>query len=101
MNEIEALAIIENHLLSENSILVKMRCREGLDEIAHTELLEAMKYLTEIYKNSTLVPRRLALAFVDVSNFFFINESLYSIDDLKRMEIAAQEILELANILFD
>lgn len=101
MSEVDALEIVEKRLLGQNSILVKIKMGYGFDKNEYDELVVSIKILTNIYREAILVPKRLALAFVDISNYFYINEGLYSDEDLNKMEDAVHEIVELANVLFE
>jgi hypothetical protein len=46
------------------------------------------------YKNYETVPKKLALCFVDISNYFYFNEGYYSEEESNRMEYAASFYLK-------
>ena len=95
-----ALAVVDELLLGPDSILVRLRAREGLDPAQYATLVAAVQVLVEHYRGKAEVPKRLALAFVDISNFFYYSEEAYPTDVLERLEDAAHELTQLANELF-
>ncbi|WP_396631806.1 hypothetical protein, partial [Lysinibacillus sp.] len=70
MNKNNALNSIYENILGEHSILIQLRNGEGLNEVKYSELITAMKILIAEYKSFEVVPKKLALCFVDISNFF-------------------------------
>ena len=96
-----ALANVDRLVLGEDSILVKMRSRLGLDREGLDVLVESIEHLIDVYRDQDQVPKRLALAFVDISNYFYFSEQYYSESERDELEDAAQRISELANQLFD
>ncbi|WP_239617283.1 hypothetical protein [Cohnella mopanensis] len=101
MSKEDALNIIYNYILGEDSILVSLRMGDGLNEQHYSQLIEAMKLLTKEYKDKSEVPKKLALCFVDISNFFYFNEGIYSSEVQDRLENAVHEISQVANELFE
>ncbi|EON74429.1 hypothetical protein [Lysinibacillus sphaericus] len=101
MNKNEALNIVYKNILGEDSILLQLRRGEGLNEDRFNELVTAMQLLIVEYKNLDVVPKKLALSFVDISNYFYFNEDKYSLDEQNLIEDAVQKISQLANELFD
>ncbi|TKI52868.1 hypothetical protein FC756_26900 [Lysinibacillus mangiferihumi] len=101
MNKNEALNIVYEHILGENSILIQLRRGEGLNENQFNELITAMQFLIVEFKSLDVVPKKLALAFVDVSNYFYFNENKYCLEEQNIIEDAVQMISQLANELFD
>ncbi|HEX6240696.1 MAG TPA: hypothetical protein VFZ61_07380 [Polyangiales bacterium] len=95
-----ALAVVDELLLGPDSIPVRLRAREGLDPQKYAALVEALQILVEHYRGKTEVPKPLALAFVDISNFFYYSEDAYPPKVLERLEDAAHELTQLANQLF-
>ncbi|KUF34856.1 MULTISPECIES: hypothetical protein [Lysinibacillus] len=101
MNKNEALNCVYENILGEHPILIQLRNGEGLNEDKYSELITAMKRLIVEYKSLEVTPKKLALSFVDISNYFYLNEDKYSLDKQNRIEDAVQEISQLANELFD
>lgn len=95
-----ALATVDELLLGPDSIPVRLRAREGLDAERYQQLVAAIQALIEHYKDKPEVPKQLALAFLDISNFFFFTEKEYPTEVLERLEDAAHELTSLANELF-
>lgn len=94
------LNIVYKFLLENESILLDMRRGEGLNDSKYKKLLESINYLTEQYRNSEVIPKKLALCFIDISNYFYFNKQLYSTEEQNKLEDAAHKISELANALF-
>ncbi len=101
MNKNEALNLVYENILGEDSILLQLRRGEGLNEDRFNELIIAMQFLIVEYKNLDVVPKKLALSFVDISNYFYFNEDKYSLDEQNLIEDAVQKISQLANEMFD
>ena len=96
----EALEIINQSLLGENSLLVNLRRGDGLNDEQWQAFREAMRVVTAFYKDKDSVPKKLALAFVDVSNYFYFHEGKYTQQEANKLEDAAQEIVQMADELF-
>ncbi|MFK7050541.1 hypothetical protein FLACOL_00241 [Flavobacterium columnare] len=101
MNQEEAIKNVYNALLSETSIPVSIRNMEGVDKVQYEELKKNIIFLIDYYKDRDNVPKKLALAFVDISNYFFVPNLNYSEEDSERFEDYGIELSELANKLFD
>lgn len=100
MKENTALEIVYEKLLGENSIPVKIRTMEKLTENEFTELVEAINFLIDYYKNSENVPKKIALAFIDISNYFFVSNLNYSEKEIELYEDYGIELSRLAEELF-
>jgi len=96
-----ALKIVYEYTIGDNSILCSLRVGLGLNENNYNTLIEAMKILITEYSNKTEVPKKLALCFVDISNYFYFNEGKYSEEEEEKLEDAIHEISSLAGKLFD
>jgi hypothetical protein len=101
MNQEEALNIIENSLLSMDSFPVSIRSFQGVDKEKYEKLKKAILFLIDYYKDKDSVPKKLALAFVDISNYFFVPNIPYSEEDHERFENYGIELTALASELFD
>lgn len=100
MNTETALQIVHKNLLGENSIPVKIRSIEKVNENDFSELTLAINFLIHEYKNSESIPKKLALAFVDISNYFFVSNLNYSEKEIELFEDYGIELLRLAEELF-
>lgn len=97
----EALKIVYKYTIDDNSILYSLRVGLGLNENNYNTLIEAMKILITEYSNKSEVPKKLALCFVDISNYFYFNEGKYSEEEEEKLEDAIHEISSLAGKLFE
>ncbi|MEY9974771.1 hypothetical protein ABH966_005188 [Lysinibacillus sp. RC46] len=66
----EAIAIIYDGLVSENSVPVKIRTYRELDSDLLNQVREALNVLTQYYKDKETVPKKLAIAMVDINSAF-------------------------------
>ncbi|MGE8036675.1 hypothetical protein [Lysinibacillus sp. NPDC093692] len=96
----EALAIVYEFTIGDNSILRELRGGKGLNQQSYKLLIEAMKKLIEEYKDKSEVPKKLALCFVDINNYFYFNEGKYTEEEERELEDAVHEISYLAEELF-
>ncbi len=78
----------------------KNKNHEKLKENDFTELVEAINFLIDYYKNSESVPKKLALAFIDISNYFFVSNLNYSEKEIELFEDYGIELSRLAEELF-
>ena len=95
----EALEIVYENTIGDNSILRELRGGKGLNQQSYKLLIEAMKKLIEEYKDKSEVPKKLALCFVDISNYF--NEGKYTKEEEEEFEDVVHEISSLAEKLFE
>jgi hypothetical protein len=101
MGRQEALDTIYQGLLGNNSIPVQLRSGKGLDKDTFLKIKIAIAFLKKEYKNKNEVPKKLALAFIDISSYFSFRDDFYSIEDQEVFEDAANELVQLANDLFE
>ena len=73
---------------------------EKLTENEFTELVEAINFLIDYYKNNENIPKKLALAFIDISNYFFVSNLNYSEKEIELFEDYGIELSRLAEELF-
>jgi hypothetical protein len=97
----QALAAIDELLLGEKSILVQLRVGAGLDRARYARLVGTIRFLIEYYRENASVPKKLALAFVDISNYFYFKEDMYPSDVLCELEDAAHQLTAMASELFE
>jgi hypothetical protein len=101
MNKEKAIEIVHNTLLSENSIPVSIRNMNGVDKAEYDELKKSILFLIDYYKDKDEIPKKIALPFVDISNYFFVPNLNYSEEDHEQLEDYGIELSELASKLFD
>jgi len=101
MNKDKALNVVYDYTIGDNSILVELRAEEGLNQESYKLLIEAMTKLIEEYKDQSEVPKKLALCFVDISNYFYFHEGKYTKAEEELFEDAVHEISRLAGMLFE
>lgn len=95
------LKIIEDELIGINSIPLKLRNEHFFDKEAFQKLINAIEIAIEIFKDQIQVPKKLALCFIDISNYFFVDDTFFSQDEIELIEDAGMKLSELANKLFD
>ncbi|THU38459.1 hypothetical protein FAM09_17480 [Niastella caeni] len=95
----KALNVIYEGLLGEQSILVKLRNKEGLDEEKYDLILEAIEVLKEAYKDQEYIPKKLALAFLDVSNYFIFGDEWYPEEEQEKIEDAGHQLVQAVDEL--
>jgi hypothetical protein len=96
----EALNVIYDGLLGEQSVLVKLRNKEGLDEEKFASIIEAIDVLKIAYKDQENIPKKLALAFLDVSNYFIFSDEWYPEEEQEKIEDAGHQLTQAADELF-
>ncbi|MEY9971996.1 hypothetical protein ABH966_002370 [Lysinibacillus sp. RC46] len=96
----EALEIVYEYTIGDNSVLHSIRVGLGLNEKNYHSLIEAMKVLITEYSNKPEVPKKLALCFVDISKYFYFHDGKYSTEEEEKFEDAIHEIAYLAEELF-
>lgn len=95
------IIIIEQELIGENSIPCKLRNEHFFDRIAFERLVNSIKEAIGFYKAQDNIPKKLALCFVDISNFFFVDSNYFPENEIEEIENAGMKLSELANELFD
>ncbi|WP_228860253.1 hypothetical protein [Xenorhabdus sp. PB61.4] len=96
MNEDIAQNIVFDKLLGENSIPVRLRTKNSfsMDEIKI--LYHALDFLIDFYHDKTEIPKKLALAFVDVYGAFSFREGMYDEEMLNELEDIGIELQDKA-----
>ena len=100
MDKDDALSFVYECLLENNSITLKLRLREGLEEARFNKLKEAIRFLIDYYANQEEVPKRLALCMVDIYGAFSFREGFYDDSTTTRIENSGVELQDLATELF-
>ena len=95
----DQIATIEDGLVGEDSIPARLRSERVFDREKFRLVVSAMQEAARYYRNEALVPKRLALCFVDVSTHFFVSEEYFSEDEVEEIEDAGMKLSRLANAL--
>jgi len=95
-----AIKIIEEGLIGEESLPVKIRVNKTIDRQLYKEVVDAINFLIGKFKNEDNIPKLLALCFVDISNHFYIDPDTISEEQATEIEDMGMKISELANQLF-
>jgi hypothetical protein len=101
MTESEAVEIVHRGLVSQESLPVRLRMGEGLDEAQLAQVKAALHFLVERWRGRTEVPKRLAAAFVDLQSSMQWGWDRYSETEQMAIEDAANELVDLAYQLFE
>lgn len=99
--EKEFIKIIEKELIGDNSIPIKLRNEHFFDKSAFEKLVNSINEAIVFYKGVDNIPKRLALCFVDISNYFYVDNNFFSESEIEEIEDAGMKLSELANQLFD
>ncbi|KOS62214.1 hypothetical protein FJQ98_17335 [Lysinibacillus agricola] len=100
MDTEEAIAIIYDGLVSENSVPVKLRMNRELDSDLLNLVREALDVVTQYYKDKETVPKKLALAMVDIYGAFSFQAGYFDDKFLEELEGIGIELQEKATELF-
>jgi len=87
-------------LIGEASIPLKIRTRADVSDDEVQELFAAIDFLTAHYADKDAVPKRLALAFVDVYAGFSSTEAFVGRDAMQRFEDIGIALQDKADALF-
>ncbi|MGA3674594.1 hypothetical protein [Lysinibacillus agricola] len=96
----EAIEIIYIGLVSENSVPVKLRTNRELDSDLLNQVSEALNVLTHYYKDKETVPKKLALAMLDIYGAFSFQTGYFEDEILEELEGIGIELQEKAMELF-
>ena len=91
----QAIETIYTGLVSEESVPVKLRAFRELDREMLGQVQEALSFAIEYYKGKSLVPKKLAMAMVDIFNSGFSEKELRELEDI------GMKLQEQALELFD
>jgi hypothetical protein len=100
MEVADALNLVYECLLGENSLPLQLRMQQGLDEKRFAELTVALRVLIAHYRSKHEVPKQLALCMVDIYGAFSFKEGFYEAEESNRIEDAGILLQELATELF-
>ena len=96
----QAIETIYTGLVSEESVPVKLRALRELDREMLGQVQEALSFAIEYYKGKPLVPKKLAMAMVDIFGAFCFNSG-FSEKELRELEDIGMKLQEQALELFD
>ncbi|MFL0100136.1 hypothetical protein [Tenacibaculum maritimum] len=101
MNDISKIVeLVEDYLLGDNSFPVRIREKREIKQDEFEILKKSIEKLCDYYKEEDFIPKRIALCFVDISNFFFVPNLSYSESEIERFEDYGIALSELGNKLF-
>ena len=100
MDTEEVIALIYDGLVSENSVPVKLRTNRELDSDILDQVREALDVLTQYYKDKETVPKKLALAMVDINGAFSFRAGYFDDEFLEELEGIGIELQGKAIELF-
>ena len=100
MGKEEAIAKIYDGLVSENSVPVKLRTNRELDSDLLNQVREALDVVTRYYKDKETVPKKLAVAMVDIYGAFSFQTGYFDDKLLEEVEGIGIELQEKATELF-
>jgi len=95
-----AVDMVCARLLGDASIPLKIRTRADVSDDEVQELFSAIDFLTVHYADKDTVPKRLALAFVDVYGSFSISEAFVGRAAVERFEDIGIALQDKADALF-
>lgn len=101
MTEREAIDTLYEGLVGESSLSAKLRDGRGLDRATLARVKEACEALARMMEGRSEVPKRLALAFVDVQASMDVSRDAYPPDEQDAIEAAGMALAELGASLFD
>lgn len=95
-----AIDVVCARLIGDASIPLKIRTRAEVSDGEVQELFSAIDVLTAHYADEDTVPKRLALAFVDVYGRFSVAEGFVGRDAMQRFEDIGIALQDKADALF-
>lgn len=96
----KAVDVIYNGLVSEDSVLVQLKATRKLDLEQLDQIREALDFTISYYKDKKLVPKKLAIAMVDIAGAFFFRRGDFDDELLFKLEDIGMELQEKALELF-
>jgi hypothetical protein len=100
MNAENALKIVFDKLLGDDSIPVRLRVKKSISDDEYDLLYEALDFLAVVYANEKTIPKMLGLALMDVYGMFSFKEGMYSEEKREKLEDIGIELQEKAITLF-
>ena len=96
----QVVDIIYNGLVSENSIPINLSTNKKLDLDMLHEVRKAFDFAIDYYKDKSLVPKKLAIALVDIYGAFSFKSGYFDDAMLIELEDIGIELQEKALQLF-
>ena len=96
----QAIEIIHNGLVSETSVPAQLRANRYLDSKKLEQVRNALDFASDYYKEETLVPKKIALAMVDIYGAFSFKKGFFEDKMLIELEDIGIELQEKAMELF-
>lgn len=96
MTTSDAVEVVYGGLAGPNSIPLKLRQREGLDRAQLAEVETALELLAEEYSTSSVLPKRLAAALVDIQAAMEQSRAWYPEAEQDQIQDAADRLSALA-----
>jgi hypothetical protein len=101
MTEQEAIEVVEETLLNDQSIPAKLWMKQGIDKEAVARLENAIENLITIFQSRDYVPKKIAAAFLDLTPDFERALDLYSEQEQRHIEDLKLRIISRAHDLLD
>lgn len=95
----QAVDIIYTGLVSEKSVPVQLRSFRNLDLQMLDQVREALDYAIKYYKGKSFVPKKVAMAMVDIYGAFYFRSG-FEEEELNKLELIGMELQEKALELF-
>jgi hypothetical protein len=100
MNIERAIDIIYSGLVSVNSVPVKLRATREFDLVQLNQVREAIDFAIQYYKGKTSVPKKIAMAMIDIYGAFSFKKGWFDDKILLELENVGIELQEKALELF-
>ncbi|SDI33745.1 hypothetical protein SAMN05216588_11518 [Pseudomonas flavescens] len=101
MNAEIAADLIDARLLGTDSIPVKIRTKVEVSEEEVAELFAAIDFIISDCSGKDVIPKKIALAFVDIYANFSISNGFYNESETQRYEDIGMALQEKAYELFE
>ncbi len=101
MDARERIEFVYDGLVGTDSIPVKLRQKHPVDYDKLEQIIESVRFLVEYYKGNDMVPKKLAICFVDIYGAFQFNEDYFDEKTLNELEDIGILLQEMAYELFE
>lgn len=89
------IEFLNDLIIGEDGLLVNLRMGSGFDEFKYNLICDTISELTSMLKNSTNIPKSLAVIIVDLYYSIKQNSDLYNEEEEEKILYAAAKINEL------
>lgn len=100
MTEAEAIRIVDEGLVGPEGVPAKLAMRKGLDKEQLEEVKEALRFLVEAWAGRADVPKKIAMAFVDLGPGMMRAWDFYPEAEQEEIEEASMALVDLGLSLF-